>query len=78
MTLYEFLMLNDKDQWDTIWTKGKFVDIHIEGNTKLVLYAIDRFFVEVEWDVEKDEIVSKGDFKCGATLDRYSNVLKKI
>jgi len=52
--------------------------IVIEGNTKYVLYAIDKFFVEVQWNIEKDEIVGKGEFKSGATLDRYSNVPKEI
>ena len=42
------------------------------------LYAIDRFFVEVEWNIEKDEIVGKGEFKCGTTLDKYSNIPKEI
>ncbi len=59
MTLYEYLMLSDDDQCNAIWDKGKFLDIHLEGNTKLVLYAIDLFFVEVIWEIEKDEIVGK-------------------
>jgi hypothetical protein len=57
---------------------GKFLDNVIEGNSKYVLYAIDKFFVEVEWNIENDEIVGKGVFKCGHTLDRYSNVPKEI
>jgi len=44
----------------------------IEGNSKFVLCAIEKFFVEVEWNIETDEIVDKGAFKCGDTLDRYS------
>ena len=27
------------------------------------------FFVEVVWDIERDEIVGKGEFKCG---DNYN------
>ena len=42
------------------------------------LYALDKFFVEVEWNDETDEIVGKGEFKCGGSLDRYSNVPKEI
>ena len=49
MTLYEYRMLSEDDQWDNVFSKGKFLDIVIEGNTKHVLYAIDKFFVEVEW-----------------------------
>ena len=71
-------MLSEDDQWDTVFSKGKFLDIVIEGDSKFVLYAIDQFFVEVEWNIQKDEIVGKGEFKCGDTLDRYSNVPKEI
>jgi len=42
------------------------------------LYAIDKFFVEVQWNIEKDEIVAKGEFKCRTILDRYGNVPKEI
>lgn len=78
MTLYEYKMLSEDDQWDTVFSEGKFLDIVIEGNTKHVLYAIDKFFVEVEWNVENDEIIGKGAFKYGDTLNRYSNVPKEI
>jgi len=36
------------------------------------------FFVEVIWNIEKDVIVGKGEFKCGDTLNKYSNVHKEI
>ncbi len=78
MTLYEYKTLSEDDQWDTVFSKGKFLDIVIEGNSKYVLYAIDKFFVEVEWNDETDEIVGKGEFKCGTTLNRYSNVPNEI
>ena len=71
-------MQSEDDQWDTVFSIGRFLDIVKEGNSKYVLYAIDQFFVEVEWNIENDEIVGKGEFKCGTTLDRYSNVPKEI
>ncbi len=52
--------------------------MEIEGNSKFVLYALDKFYIEVEWDIETDQIVDKGVFKCGDTLDRCSNVPKEI
>jgi hypothetical protein len=47
MTLYEYKMLSEDDQWDTVFSKGKFLDMVMDGNSKFVLYAIDKFFVEV-------------------------------
>ena len=78
MTLNEFIMLSEDGQWATVYSMGKSLDIVIEGNSKYVLYAIDKFFVEVEWNIETEEIVDKRVFKLGDTLDRYSNVSKEI
>ena len=60
------------------FSKGRFLDIVLEGNSKYVLYALDKFFIEVEWNNETDEIVGKGEFKCGDSLDKYSNVSNEI
>ena len=78
MTLYEYKMLSEDEQWDAVFSIGKFLDIFIEGNSKYVLYAIDIFFVEVEWNIENDNIIGKGVFKQGETLDKYSNAPKEI
>ena len=71
-------MLSEDDQYDTVFSKGRYLDMVIEDNSKYVLYAIDKFFVEVEWNIETDQIVDKGVFKCVDTLDRYSNVPREI
>ena len=71
-------MLSEDGQWATVYSIGKSLDIVIEGNSKYVLYAIDKFFVEVEWNIETEEIVDKRVFKLGDTLDGYSNVPKEI
>jgi len=78
MTLYEYKTLSKDDQYDTVFAKGKFLDIVLEGNSKFVLYAIDKFFVEVEWNIEKDGIIGKGVFKERDSLNKYSNVPKEI
>ena len=49
-------MLSEDEQYDNVFSKGKFLDIHIDGNTKYVLYVLDKLFVEVIWDIEEDEI----------------------
>ena len=71
-------MLSEDEEYNKVFAKGKFLDIVIEGNSKYVLYAIDMFFVEVIWDNEKDEIIGKGTFKEGDSLDKYSYVPKII
>ncbi len=49
---------------------GMFVVI--EGNSKYVLYAIDKFFVEVVYDGEHNTITELRAFKTGHLLDKYS------
>ena len=52
MTLYEYKILTEDEQYDTVFAKGRFLDIVIEGKSKFVLYALDKFFVKVIWDIE--------------------------
>ncbi len=78
MTLYEYKMLSEYDQFDTLFSKGRFLDMVIEGNSKYVLCVMDKFFIEVEWNIENDNIIGKEEFKYGDTLDKYSNVPKEI
>lgn len=63
MTLYEYKILSEDEQYDTVFAKGRFLDIQIDGNTKYVLYAIDKFLIEVKWSIEQNEIIGKGEFK---------------
>ncbi len=52
--IYEFNILSEDEQWNTLWDKEDFLT-----NLKLIdisfsLYAIDKFFVEVELDPVTD------------------------
>ncbi len=72
MTLYDYKMLSEDEQWDTLWDKGKFL-----ANLKIIdksfsLYAIDKFFVEVVYDAEQNTITEVRSFKTGHLLDKYS------
>lgn len=48
ITLQEFLSLPDHEQFEILENEGKFIEDRSDGNTKTEVYAIDRFFVEVE------------------------------
>lgn len=78
MGLYEYTILSEEKQWEILWEKGEFITNLKMIDASFSLYAIDKFFIEVEWNDETDEIVGKGAFKCGDNLDRYSNVPKEI
>ncbi|MGB7843755.1 MAG: hypothetical protein WBL21_13245 [Salinimicrobium sp.] len=48
ITLQEFLSLPDHEQFAIVENEGKFIEDRSHDNRKTELYAIDRFFVEVE------------------------------
>lgn len=48
ITLQEFLSLPHQEQMEIISKEGKFVKYRVENNKKTELYAIDKFFVEME------------------------------
>lgn len=45
---------------------------------RFALYAINKFFVEVDYDILNTCIVNKVCFKSGEKLDRYSNFLDDL
>lgn len=74
ISLYEFLVLPEQEQYYIVFNKGKFIDFQIEGNKRFALYAIDMFFVEVEYDNKKNIIINKKAFVAGVILNKYSNL----
>lgn len=75
MTLYEFNILEQQEQYETVLNGlGVYLDNFISGVKRYNLYAIDKFFVEVEYNTTKNKIVGLTAFKTGNKLDRYSNI----
>lgn len=52
--------------------KGYFLDEYHENDKRFALYALYKFFIEVEYDIEKNKITNKVSFIYGEKLDRYS------
>ena len=72
LTLYEFNVLSDEKQFCLIFNEGIFLDTHYENDKKYALYALYRFFVEVEYEPTKNKIINKVSFVSGEKLNRYS------
>ena len=53
-----------------------FLDNHISQTEALSCYAIDMFFVELVYCVDKNKIVEGRSFKSGHRLDKYSPNIK--
>jgi len=76
MTLYEFNLLSKNEKIITDFDKGVFLDNYISKTETLSCYAIDMFFVELVYDVDKNKIVEVRSFISGWCLDKYSPNLK--
>lgn len=77
MKLYEFLRLSDDNQYQAVWDKGKHVDNVAKDNIIYQLYAINDFYVEIQYSVPDNKIIGKVQFKYGEHLEKYLPNLNK-
>lgn len=78
MTLHEFKLKSDNEQYDIIFNEGQFVTFHLEKSRRFALYAVFKFFVEVEYDIKTNKITGKKSFIDGKLLGRYSDLSKNL
>ena len=73
MTLYEYKLLPDAEQYEVLFNQGDFVTSRISGTKRYALYSLFLFFLEVEYNSAENKIVKKVSFVRGEKLDVYSN-----
>lgn len=71
ISLYEFKLLSDHDQYDLVFTKGEFITNREDGGSRYVLYSLHRFFVEVQYSITKNQIFGIKSFVDGEIMDKY-------
>ncbi|WP_142784069.1 hypothetical protein [Changchengzhania lutea] len=76
MTLYEFNGLLKHDKHNHVFTKGDFIDFRFENEKRFALYAINMFFVEIEYNNLENKLQIIRSFKCGEMLSKYSFIRK--
>ncbi|MFS4469135.1 hypothetical protein [Maribacter sp. 2210JD10-5] len=72
MGLYDYMILEDTEQWNVLWNKGDYITHRLDDKYKCNLYALFDFFVEVRLDPITDKILDKAHFKTGIILDKYA------
>jgi len=78
MGIYEFNILTEHDKYDTVFTKGQFVDSVTVGDIRFVLYALSYLWVEVEYHAPGNKIQGVASFVEGGKLNRYSNLPRDL
>lgn len=71
MTLYEFNMLENDDQYSAVWEHGIHIGERIEGPQKLILYQMFSFYVELYYSVEDNKLTKLRSFSSIKCLDPY-------
>ncbi|MBD0831503.1 hypothetical protein [Aestuariibaculum sediminum] len=64
--------MSEHDKYDVIFNEGTFIDYKIEAVIRYALYAVDMFFVEIEYNRMDNKVVGLRSFKTGELLDKYS------
>jgi hypothetical protein len=71
LTLYKFNQLSEDNKLKTVWDIGEFIENHISIDGIKNLYAINKFYVEVVYDAQNNQIIGVESFKTGKDLDKY-------
>ena len=74
MELYDFNKLDFKEQLETVYDVGIFLDNFITSKERCNLYAVDMFFVELIYNSNSNSVNDIKSFKTGYLLDKYSNI----
>ena len=74
MTLYQFNLLPERDQYEAAWG-GTFLVDRLEGNKKYIVYVVDAFYVEVRYDAQENAVESIRAFSSTVPLEPYLSVI---
>ena len=77
MTLFDFMILNNKEQMTKIIVNGTLVTHLHKRTSSFALYALNTFFVELEYLKEPESskqesiLLRKHIFKTGVRMEKY-------
>lgn len=71
MKIYEFTRKDEQLQYQIVWEIGKHIETLYQSDTMYLLYAVNDFFVEVQYCNRTNKILDKNQFKDGHELDKY-------
>ncbi|NAY92109.1 hypothetical protein GTQ34_09270 [Muricauda sp. JGD-17] len=72
MELYDYLALDNEEQWDILWDKGEFVDTFVSFDCCYHLFSVNKFFIEVEIEPTNGTIIGKSEFIHGSKMNKYT------
>jgi len=74
VTLSQFKSLPQDTQYNTVWERGVLIDARMTNEYTFVLYELDSFYVEIQYDVECNKIIELKSFTSLKPLNDYLNL----
>ena len=71
MTLYEFKQMKTDEQAQTTWDCGVMVGDRVQGDRHMILYRMEAFYVEIQYDSKQNEIAAIVSFTSDEPLQPY-------
>ncbi len=76
MELKAYKKLKPERRLSLVWSEGTFVDSYVGKRLRINLYSLFKFFVEVHYNAESNEIVDFDAFVEGGELDFHTRALR--
>lgn len=73
MTLYEYRLLSETEQYNVLWGNGVHISERHDGRFGYVLYQVFSFYVELKYDGEINKIADRKVFSTDRHLEPYLN-----
>ena len=74
--LSAFRKLDQEDQWNIFWEHAHFIGEYETPNAAFMLYAIEDYFIEIQFDDIFGSATNIRAFVKGPRLDKYLNKIK--
>lgn len=75
MDLYQFNFQDIKGRATLVWEHGNFIEFSDEGENRIVLYDTGKFFAEIWFDADMNQIKMVIGFKSLQCLDPYLEII---
>jgi hypothetical protein len=72
-TFFRFLLLTTEEKIERLSQEGTLLLIHFDTDTKVKVYALGTYFVEVRYNNSEDEVIEVVAFKNTDRLLQYNH-----
>jgi hypothetical protein len=76
MDLYRFNYHNYAKRVALVWEHGTFIDFRDVGDNRIILYDMGRFFAEIWFDSDMNEVILVRGFRSIQCLEPYLETIK--